>query len=275
MPVVPVLARRLEIGGANAVAGMGAVGYPALTAFLGYAQELARALAGERAGRHLRRFAVLHHTGRPRLYGTYRNRVTQKSYAYFEKSQPAKDRQQFWFTPSADFRPQVDLTVSLVLEVTLSDQRLVHLQAHAEEAAACIGLRALGGMIKSDEGIVIGGDALDLIKRAGRSDVVVDRTSCLFENEEVDALDALLDQLATRHAEERRFVSHIGYLGVSDLAMRTTARGDAVQHQYAEPIFGLAAFRRSHALEPTMPFLWAPSIDRESGVHVLKGEAMR
>ncbi|WP_193771152.1 type I-F CRISPR-associated protein Csy2 [Candidatus Magnetaquicoccus inordinatus] len=267
------LFKRVEIGGANSLAGYGAVGFPSLTAFLGLSQEWARALAGESSGRFLRRFAIVHHTGRPRMYGKYQDKFTQKRYFYADAAVPSKA--EHWLSPPEEIRPQMDLTVSLLLEVRISAMRAAYLEQHPEQLHKVAGGRALGGVVQSCGKVVAGSDALALLRQAGRGYAIVDHTSALFpEQGEADPLDLLLDRLASAYDPESGeifFMSHIGYLGISPEALRTQARG-ATLHVHGEPVFGLASFRRTFALAAEDFIFWTPVLDRESQTYTLKGE---
>ncbi|MBF0153979.1 MAG: hypothetical protein HQL64_09600, partial [Magnetococcales bacterium] len=155
-----VLFQRVEIGAANSLAGFGVMGYPALTAFHGLAQVVARAIAGEEQGRHLHRFAVIHHTGQARLHGQYRDKPTQKRTVHTDSDKPPKGREQYWFSPSEEIRPLVDLTVSLLLESRISAERAAFLQAQPEQLTSCLGQRALGGVIRGHGKILLDPDPL-------------------------------------------------------------------------------------------------------------------
>lgn len=270
---------RIEVSGANALAGQGAMGYPALTAFLGLSQQVARAVAGQTEGRFLHRFAVIHHTGRARFYGAYRDKPTCSRYVHALSENPAKP--EHWLSPPEEIHPQVDLTFSLLLETDLPAERIARLRDDPEPLASCLGHRALGGVIHRTSGRVAmePTDPLELLARAGRGHLLVDRTAELFPGDGRDALEVLLDKLTVPEgrdtpdslAGERPFMTHIGYLALSPPAMRTRARGE-VMHQHAEPIYGLAAFRRTHAVDKQTPMFWKPIFNPTQQTYTLKGE---
>ncbi|MBY0430496.1 MAG: hypothetical protein K2Q10_04810 [Rhodospirillales bacterium] len=267
-----VLIRHLEIGGANALAGHGAIGYPSMTAFLGLAQVTARAVAGEMEGRFLRRFAIIHHTGRSRLYGIHRDKLTQKRYVHADAGPPSKT--EHWQSPPEYIRPQIDLTFSLLLETKVSPERAATLKEEPGILDTCIGHRALGGTVRKHGAILSGADSFDLLARAKGGHVIVDLTPELFLGDGRDPLDVLLDRLSIfsdRASPDRLFMAHTGYLAVSEPALRTTARGE-IPHQHAEPIFGLASFRRSFAIDAASPAFWTPVIDRNTQSFHVKGE---
>ncbi|MBF0261458.1 MAG: hypothetical protein HQL97_06485 [Magnetococcales bacterium] len=272
---------RIEVSGANALAGQGAMGYPALTAFLGFSQVVARAVAGQTEGRFLHRFAVVHHTGRARFFGISCDKPTKARYVWFDKEVPGKAREKYWFTPPEEIHPQVDLTFSLLLETDLPAERVARLRDDPAPLARCLGHRALGGVIhRAGEKVMIEPtDALELLARSGRGHLLVDRTPELFPNDGRDALDVLLDKLTQPEepdtpeslAGDRLFMTHIGYLAISPPAVRTRARGE-IPHQHAEPIHGLAAFRRTHAVNKQTPMFWKPIFNPTQQTYTLKGE---
>ncbi|MEO5364538.1 MAG: hypothetical protein H7838_13070 [Magnetococcus sp. DMHC-8] len=270
-----LLIKRLEIGGANGLAGHGAVGFPAMTAFLGLSQVIARAVAGAEQGRFLHRFAVVHHTGHARIYGAYRDRLTQKRYLYAEAGEPNKT--EHWQSPPAEFQAQVDLTLSLLLETRLPAERAAWLAAHPGLLAECVGQRALGGVIRRHNRVLVGPDPLALLAQAGSGHAIADLTPELFTGDGRDPLEVMLDRLSTPGdpaSPDRPFMAHTGYLAVSAAdPSRTTARG-AVPHVFAEPVFGLAAFRRTFAVDALAPVFWRPVFDRTNATFTLKGEAL-
>jgi hypothetical protein len=279
-----VLIDSLQIGGANAASGTLAVGYPALTAFFGFAQVVARAFAREKSGRFLHRFAIVHHEASPRLHGKWHDQMTERRYVY-SVNDGAPSRKEQWLNPSSDPRPQVDLTCSLLLDIAIPPARLAHLQDSPDDATTCLGPRALGGVVKDCRRITFGGNGFDHLRALHRGHVIVDRTADLFPGDGRDALDVMLDTLSAERQPgdfDLPFPVQTGWLEISPLARRTVARGDTL-HCHAEPILGLAAFRPAHrvlaaiddvgtgkAAVTSLPlYWWEPCSDDIA--HVLKG----
>lgn len=267
-----ILFSRIQFQGANAIAGMAIAGYPAMTAFLGYAQSVARAVAGEKDGRPLRRFAVVHHTGQPRFYGNRFNpQMTQKRGVKTDEG--GESREAMWFTPAEDWRPQIDFEASLIIEVEISEKRMAEIDVKSDILRECLGHRALGGSVVGFGRATFQGDATEHLQRAGRGHAIVDMKDMLW-NADGDSLDILMDRLSDPYqagCSDRYFATHVGYAALEDPVCRPSGRGEA-EHVYAEPILSLAAFRRTYEVDEDTPLMWRPTFDRERGIYVLQGE---
>ena len=264
---VSVLFPKITVGGANALAGFGCVGYPALTAFLGFAHVLARLVAGADEGRFLRRFAIIHHSGTPRLYGTFHDRLTQKRAMHADQGGPSKT--EHWHSPPDDTRPQIDLQFSLLIEASISKDRAARIEA--EKGDLIVGPQALGGHVRDFRPPDVGYSSRDLLAKAPRGFVITDRTPDLFTNDGRDPLDVLLDHLESQKNRDRLFMAHIGYLGISPIANRKTGRSDQTLHRHVEPVFGMAEFRFKYGAAD-LPIFWTPFVDAAAGTYLVKGE---
>src|SRR5262249_6514606 len=110
----------LTVHGANAISCPLVIGYPSMTAFNGLGHQIVRQLANEiEMEVQLERFAVLHHAAQLRAHGQWHNRLTQKRYVHTDpRSRKSGERAHYMLSPSASAMPEMDLSFSLVLEVS-------------------------------------------------------------------------------------------------------------------------------------------------------------
>lgn len=110
----------LTVHGANAISCPLVIGYPSMTTFNGLAHHITRQLGIElELSVELQRFAVLHHAAQLRAHGQWRNRLTQKRYVHTDcRTRKSGDRAHYMLSPSAAAMPEVDLTISLALEIS-------------------------------------------------------------------------------------------------------------------------------------------------------------
>lgn len=275
--------RSIQVQGANANSGMFAVGYPAMTAFSGFAKSFLRSVATHFGAEipMLDGFAVIHHTGRARLYGRYGNRMTERRYVYERAGQPSKPGH--YLNPPSEIQPQGDLTFSIAIDCPLDPAIRAQLVAYPALLDALIGPRALSGAVARC-GTGAWSDTLsDALSVAPSGWVIVDETASLACDDGRDALDVMLDQLSSpwrvsggRTAYRRLFPSQIGFRAVSPLARRPGQRDPDTDHAFAEPVIGLAEWRRRYDVLNDEALLdksrWRPRIDRATGLFTLQGD---
>jgi CRISPR-associated protein Csy2 len=245
---------RIEVNGANALSGMMAVGYPAMTAFHGFSRALLRGIetAFGSGGKALKGFAVVHHGGRARLYGNFRDRMTEIRYVHDRAANPSKTAH--YLNPPSEVQPKCDLVFSLIVEADVDPSAAVAL-TDRDLLASIVGPRALGGTVRSVGRASLHGSLSDGLKGLPPGLVLIDRTSELQAGEGIDALDAMLDLLGHpyRQTEDgaRKYrhllPTQIGFRGVSEPVVgRPGARDPSVPHVFAEPVIGLVEMRRRH-----------------------------
>jgi hypothetical protein len=248
------------------------VGYPTLTAFSGFTTVLVRRL-GQALGVALlpRGFAIVHHTGRLRAHGKWHDRLTQKRYVHDSWPPPSTERRDYYFSPSGQPMPEIDLSLSLLVNLESSAPLEQLLQRFPrDDAAAVIGPRALGGTIQSHGALATTADFPAALRAAPTGHVLVDRSAELLD-EARDPLDLLLDKLE-RPARRRLAPMQIGWRGLTPIMERETPRGCA-DHAFVEPLIGLVEFLPRYRLETdTHSGIWRPRIDRTANMFLLEDE---
>mgnify|MGYP006424387165 CR=1 FL=1 len=263
-----LLIRSLNIQGANALNGNLGMGYPAMTAFHGFVRDAARSIAG-REDVAATGFILVHHDARPRLYGRYNNRPTQKRSIYTEQRDPGSGRQGYYITPPGETKPQVDLQVSLVIQIEGQPDALADL-TDAERQRA-LPPRALGGVVEGCDAVHTDGDPINLLQGLRRDYVVLDRTKMLHQDDERDALTTMLDLLSPDAAHERRLMpSQVGHLAISGTSAARNYRDGRVPHVFTEPVTGLVEFQplwQALQLKTAKPITWSVIQDQARGFH--------
>ncbi|MFP5514819.1 MAG: type I-F CRISPR-associated protein Csy2 [Alphaproteobacteria bacterium] len=273
----------IQVQGANANSGMFAVGYPAITAFSGFSKSFLRSVAAHFGTNIpvLDGFAVIHHTGRARLYGRYHDKMTERRYVHDRANTPSKSGH--WLNPPSEIQPQGDLTFSIAIGCSLDPKIQAHLVEYPDLLDALIGPRALSGTVARC-GTGVWSDTLSEALIAAPSGwVIVDETASLACDDGRDALDVMLDQLSfpwrvsgERPVFRRLFPSQIGFRAVSPLTHRAGQRDADTDHAFAEPVIGLAEWRRRHDVLNDKALLeksrWSPRIDRAAGLFTIQGD---
>ncbi len=274
--------RGIQVQGANANSGMFAVGYPAMTAFSGFSKSFLRSVAAHFGTEVpvLDGFAVIHHTGRARLYGRYGDKMTERRYVYERAGPPSKPGH--WLNPPSEIQPQCDLTFSIAIGCTLDPAVQAQLVEYPNLLDALVGPRALSGTVARCGAGVWADTLSDALTAAPSGWVVIDETASLACSGGRDALDVMLDQLSspwrisgTRAVFRRLFPSQIGFRAVSPLARRPGQRDPDTDHVFAEPVIGLAEWRHRHDVLNDEALLgkshWSPRIDRATGLFTIQG----
>lgn len=272
--------RSITVNGANAMSGMFAVGYPALTAFSGFAHAVLRNVESTFGGERplLKGMAIVHHTGRARMYGKYGNKLTERRYVYDRFSLPSKP--EHFINPPSEMDPQCDLTFSLCIEADLRPEVAEMLVREHGWLSVLLGSRCMGGTIQGHGKLAWTSSVKDAISAASSGSVIIDQTDSLDDKDGKDALDVLLDRMTAPTAKgaafQRPLPSQIGYRAISPLSRtRGGVRSNAVDHAFVEPVIGLAEWRKKYDVLCEASLLrravWTPKLDRETGIFVLSG----
>ena len=288
---MPWLTVTASVGGANALCGAHAVGYPGMPAFNGMASVVARNVGRMSGGDGLvRGLAVLHHSGRLRARGRYGTRLTHKRAVHDSSERSPRDH---FATPMA-VQPQVDLAFTLGVETDLPPAFI----AACEEAARgggrspamdAVPVRSLGGRVEPTA-VGFGGALDDAMRKAPPGWLLCDHTDELDGHGGV--VEAMVARTFGRGAAGKRAVAaldptaasdpetvaeavrkardaagrvpmHVGWISVSEGRPRRGARDPGATHHYVESVTGLASFTRRHEALRNEPWRahWVPSID--------------
>ena len=199
-----VVLRALSVHGANALSCPLVVGYPTLTSYHGYACVAGRRLAGE-LGADLRMvgLVVVHHTGQLRAHGKYRNRLTQKRYVYDVHPPPEASRNGYYFSPSGMPMPEIDLTVSLLIEIEAAYPLGPAIGRLGRDAVdVVLGPKAFGGTVQSHGGLHAAATLDEALRLLPTGYLLGDRSAELMHPKR-DPLDRLLDLLRERKGTRR------------------------------------------------------------------------
>jgi CRISPR-associated protein Csy2 len=269
---------QLTVHGANAITCPLVIGYPSMTAFNGLAHHVVRQIATETDMTvQLEHFVVLHHAAQLRVHGRWRNRLTQRRFVHTDsrtRKSSTGARAHYMLSPSAAAMPEVDLTISLVLEVTPEPGFREALQDVSAETTMIVGPQAFGGTVQSLRPLQVHDELPAAISSVPSCFVLCDRSHELLADQS-DPLDRLLDLLSEQAAPEvqvRRRLTPLqtGWRAVSAPAWRETPRADGL-HCFAEPLIGLGEFVPRHlALDDLKAAAaWRPQIN--NGFCTLKG----
>jgi hypothetical protein len=169
-------------------------------------------------------------------------------------------------SPSADAMPQVDLRLSLAIDVVAEAGIGNAIKGIQEPPTLLLGPKAFGGTVKEVKALQLHEDLSAAIRAGPRCFVLVDRSPELCANSS-DPLDRLLDLLAEQIEKDlstRRRLTPLqtGWRAVSLPVRRDTPRGSGL-HCFAEPLIGLGEFVPRHiALENIgTNTVWRPKID--------------
>jgi CRISPR-associated protein Csy2 len=280
-----LVVKHIDVQGANANSGMFAIGYPAITAFTGFANGVLRSLATSVNVDipSLEGIAIVHHRGHSRLYGQYGDKMTERRYLFDRSDGPSKE--EHWFSPPSELQPQCDLTFSIAMAVTLDAATRSRIIEYPALQDTLVGPRCLGGVVAGHRGMSWTETLADALEAMPSGFVIVDETARLAPadpNDTRDALDILLDHLCSPWKTEgdrriRRFLlpTQIGFRAVSPLTRRPGARDPNTDHAFAEPVIGLAEWRRKFDVINDNNLLaqahWRPSIDRTRGLFTIRG----
>jgi len=264
-----LLMPNIQVAGANAMSGAHVIGYPALPAFLGFANTVCRALS-EWSGTSFRTkgIAILHHGSRLRRYRY--SGLTRKKSVYADAEIPGRDS--YWFTPPNEHQPQLDLSLSLIVDAAFPPGLVAEAARSLDELCAAMPLRCLGGTISEAIKPRLVGTAEEIAKNTRNGWFLVDRSDEITEDG--DALDNLLRLTTGPDARsKRRIAVQSGYRAITPFARRRGTRSSECDHAFVEDVTTLAAFvpRRecTVSLEHMRQCFWRPNIDRNSGFATL------
>lgn len=273
--------KELSVQGAEALSSAFVVGYPGLTRINGTIHAIRRKILAHTRGRvslNISGFMVLHHGGQVRLHGKYRDRLTQKRSVYNGSLVPSKDRSDLYFTPPMVSRPQLDLTVSIILDCDSRGADDLREAVHGDPELLSIVTQpnGLGGRVSGCAGIVFQSSMADMLRRLKSGRFLADRTAQL-EQKDRDPLDVLLDTLEDRRPGVNPI--HIGYRLLEHPTERVTARSldqKPTPHAFAEPIIGMSEFVKKSAVlteEGRLETIYFKSrLDKANRLCVVQGE---
>lgn len=265
----------IEAQGVAVLNGPFSIGYPPITAYSGLAHSIMRRyrdLSGDHAG--VASFLVVHHDGRLRVHGKYRNKITQKRFVYTRETPPKSN--QMYHTPAAEMTPQGDVRFSLIIAADFDDASFDAMVRNGR-LDALVGTHALGGSIARTKRPFLTSDVFKAILSTPGGSIVCDSTPELFlPGAAGDSLDALISILAKNDAMDfqssRRLAAlQIGFRAISPLTDRRGARNPTAMHCFVEPVIGLIEWKRKHvaldeAENDIAHLFWVPNIDRAKGL---------
>jgi CRISPR-associated protein Csy2 len=269
---------QLTVHGANAIACPLVLGYPSMTAINGLAHQVVRQIATETEMTvQLHSFVVLHHAAQLRVHGRWRNRLTQKRFVHTDlrtRKSSTGDRAHYMLSPSAAAMPEVDLTISLVFEVSAEPGFREALDDVSLESISIVGPKALGGTVQAVRTLQVHDELSAAIKSVPSCFVLCDRSQELLADD-ADPLDRLLNLLSEQpvadlSARRRLTPLQTGWRAISAPTRRETPRGEGL-HCFAEPLIGLGEFVPRHIALDQLEAgaVWRPRIN--NGSFTVKG----
>lgn len=287
-----LLIPRVNVINANALSSPFTIGFPAVTAFLGFTHALQRKLhEKEFTGLSLSKTGITSHQIEMQTfkgkYDSVNSIVIQKKSPY-SKSDFAKFKQ--GKPPSFTEDPRCHMTVSIVVKV---EGHIENEEAFLMAVTSLInnGMKLAGGDIMSFEDVVLYDqvDERKLIRHLmpgysliQRSDLMQDRESNL------DPIDQLLSALSINHKaletqsgdcswvterQQKGWIVPIctGFMGISKLTpagQDINQRNTNVPHIFAESILTLGEFIMPHTMESISEMLFEYSYDKAKALYL-------
>ncbi len=281
-----IILPHIKIHNANALSSPFTIGFPAMTAWLGFTHALERKL-----NQSILPEAMLHSVA---VVSHHCDVQTHKGDGDFVHSiigtgNPLdKDGTRSAFIEEA----RCHLEVSLVIECEWDDAQLPS-SALVEQLHAMIAtMKVAGGDVLSlgkpvIESVLDDNDTQRVLRQLMPGYVLIERRELMLEamQEGTDALDALLSYLTVNHSCEQRDDGRVvwhsqrktsgwivpiatGFQGISPLGEAKNQRDPSVPHRFAESVVTLGEFVMAHKIKHLDDMLWAYHTDLENDLYL-------
>jgi CRISPR-associated protein Csy2 len=286
-----LLIPKINVINANALSSPFTIGFPAITAFLGFTHALQRKLNVKgHSGLSLCKTGVTSHGFEMQTYkgdsDSVNSIIIQKKSPY-SKEDFAKFKQ--GKPPSFTEDPRCHMTVSIVIEVA-SD--IANETAFLMDVNSQInnGMKLAGGDIISFEDACLfePSEERKLIRHLMPGFSLIQRSDLMLDtNQELDPIDRLLGALAINHKphkkgedfswrserQQKGWIVPIctGFMGITDLApagQTKNQRDINVPHIFAESIVTLGEFVMPHTIKSICEMLFQYSYDKDKALYL-------
>lgn len=276
----------LKIHNANALSSPFTIGFPAMTAWLGFVHALERKLS--QAGLSdlmLHSAAVVSHRCDVQTHKGEGDYV----YSIIGTGNPLdKDGSRSAFIEEA----RCHLEVSLVIEWSGNDEELQQSEFTQQLQAVIATMKVAGGDVlsvgkPSVKSVITEQDTAQVLRQLMPGYVLIERRDLMIDamQQGDDAIDALLGYLTVHHhceqLEEQSVVWHsqrktsgwivpiaTGFQGISPLGEAKNQRDPSVPHRFAESVVTLGEFVMAHKIKHLDDILWQYHPDLENDLYL-------
>lgn len=276
----------LKIHNANALSSPFTIGFPAMTAWLGFVHALERKLS--QAGLSdlmLHSAAVVSHRCDVQTHKGEGDYV----YSIIGTGNPLdKDGSRSAFIEEA----RCHLEVSLVIEWSGNDEELQQSEFTQQLQAVIATMKVAGGDVlsvgkPSVKSVITEQDTAQVLRQLMPGYVLIERRDLMIDamQQGDDAIDALLGYLTVHHhceqLEEQSVVWHsqrktsgwivpiaTGFQGISPLGEAKNQRDPSVPHRFAESVVTLGEFVMAHKIKHLDDILWQYHTDLENDLYL-------
>ncbi|EKO3989024.1 type I-F CRISPR-associated protein Csy2 [Vibrio fluvialis] len=276
----------LKIHNANALSSPFTIGFPAMTAWLGFVHALERKLS--QAGLSdlmLHSAAVVSHRCDVQTHKGEGDFV----HSIIGTGNPLdKDGSRSAFIEEA----RCHLDVSLVIEWSGNEEQVQQPEVTEQLQAVIATMKVAGGDVlsigkPSIKSVITEQDTAQVLRQLMPGYVLIERRDLMLEamKQGADALDALLGYLTVHHhceqLEDQSVVWHsqrktsgwivpiaTGFQGISPLGTAKNQRDPSVPHRFAESVVTLGEFVMAHKIKHLDDILWQYNPDLENGLYL-------
>ncbi|MBY7916666.1 type I-F CRISPR-associated protein Csy2 [Vibrio fluvialis] len=276
----------LKIHNANALSSPFTIGFPAMTAWLGFVHALERKLS--QAGLSdlmLHSAAVVSHRCDVQTHKGEGDFV----HSIIGTGNPLdKDGSRSAFIEEA----RCHLDVSLVIEWSGNEEQVQQPEFTEQLQAVIATMKVAGGDVlsigkPSIKSVITEQDTAQVLRQLMPGYVLIERRDLMLEamRQDADALDALLGYLTVHHhceqLEDQSVVWHsqrktsgwivpiaTGFQGISPLGTAKNQRDPSVPHRFAESVVTLGEFVMAHKIKHLDDILWQYNPDLENDLYL-------
>ncbi|WP_192482906.1 MULTISPECIES: type I-F CRISPR-associated protein Csy2 [Cysteiniphilum] len=269
-----LLIPRLKIQNANAFSSPFTIGFPAMTAWLGFMHALQRKLQHENFNPVLGGISIVSHEFNLQVH----KGVGDYEYSVIGTANPLdKDGSR----PAFIEEPRCHLEVSLAIQYEgvskLQEQEFITTVKNVLNS----GIKCASGDILAFEQLVIHRNLAQLKRHLMPGYVLIERRDLMchaMENSQ-DAIEAIIDYVAIHHQSvkdqdgniawqsKRKALDNdmrsgwivpisVGFQGLSDLGQAKNQRDTMVEHRFAESIVTLGEFKMAYRIETAEQLFW-------------------
>lgn len=299
-----LLLPHLKIHNANAFSSPFTIGFPAMTAWLGFVHALERKLS--QAGLSdlmLHSAAVVSHRCDVQTYkdeGDFVNSIlgTRNPSIFdgqFKKKYGSRYQSKFeapLTSPSFIEEPRCHLDVSLVIEWSGNEDQVQQSDFTQQLQAVIATMKVAGGDVlsfgkPSVKSVITEQDTAQVLGQLMPGYVLIERRDLMIDamQQGDDAIDALLGYLTVHHhckqLEDQSVVWHsqrktsgwivpiaTGFQGISKLGEAKNQRDPSVPHRFAESVVTLGEFVMAHKIKHLDDILWQYHPDLENDLYL-------
>lgn len=293
-----LLLPKIRVQNANALSSLCTIGFPAMTAWMGFAHALERKarLSSNLQTVHFSELGVISHKADLQVYKKYGS----EQYCIINSLNPNEKKPEKEKSPKkASFieEPRIHLRVSLLIQcIGVSKDNEDELTKFVE--ITLHKMKIAGGDILSFETpkVYYMNDEKPekekkLLHQLMPGFALIERRRLLetAESHSSDALDALLSFLTIRHESQKEndqrvhWSSHqkesgwlipivVGFQGLSSLGKVMNQRDSTTQHRFVEPVITLGEFKMPYHFSSIEEIMWHYEYDESEKLYVCKNE---